>query len=171
MHQELASKVVRCALSRLEYPSVTRQDIEDMSQEAASSLWLNWTRGENYAFVCARNAVINWYHRFVLGWKRKDKSPEATPQGSAQALPQNDECNWHLAIALETRQSKLPNELHAALLRIFNNVRDVLIVQLILDGHTNEGIALELKLKPASVKRYRSEIRKKLKSTGKEKIE
>jgi len=159
----LAQKAAYSALRRLHHPDVSRQDIEDMIQESAAALWLNWERGEDYAFVCARNAAVNFFHVFVLDWRRKDKPPERTPQGGAQALPDSDECDWHLAHESESRQMPIADELHDELLRIFGNARDVLIVQMVLDGHTNEGIAKEMELKVSSVKRYRSEIRKRLK--------
>jgi len=157
---DLAKKAVRCALVRLGHPAVTSADFEDMEQEAAAALWQSQGHGENYAFVCARNAATNWYIGFVWGVHRKDVQPHATPVADAQALPE-DEADWHIAPEPESRGG-IPPEMHLKVLDIFQNARDVAILQLVLEGYTNEGIAQELGLTPASIKRYRSEIRRKL---------
>lgn len=161
--ERLSNKAAYYALVRLGHPDVSKADTEDMAQEAAVVFWRNQDKGENYAFVCARRAALNWYIRFVLDWRRKDTPPKPTPQSTVWALSERDMEELPAPEEEEPMDLDSLPDIHGELMKIFENARDVLIVEMVLQGHTNEGIAQELDLSPASVKRYRSEIRRKLK--------
>jgi ATP/maltotriose-dependent transcriptional regulator MalT len=136
-------------------------DIEDMEQEAEVAYWRNTDKGDAYAFVCARNAALQWFYVYVNDWKRHDKPAQATPQNSAIHLSDKMAETVPMEIWQENAKATLDLE------QLPLNQQDKNIVRTILQGHSNEGIAFELGLAPASVKRYRSRIRKILEKMAK----
>jgi len=147
-------KAVYSALRRLGHPHLSPMDVEDMEQEAELAYWRNADKGDAYAFVCARNAALQWFYVYVNDWKRHDAPAQRTPQNSTIHL--SDEMAETVPIEVWQENARATLELEGLQL----NKRDKDIIGMILQGYSNEGIAFELQLAPASVKRYRSRIRK-----------
>ena len=142
-----------------------------MRQEAMLAVWRTQKQGAGYAYKSAVNAVLAWRLKFVGGWARHDKPPRPTPQGTCTAFEDwmhvsdfqeddldglDDNLIWKLAIEfLAARKKQGERGIRAA-------ARDARIVQLITLGYNTRGIAQEMGMKEGTVKRYRSEIRKRL---------
>lgn len=169
---EKAVYAARCAARRVNW-NVSPADLEDMTQEAAIAIWKNMDRGENYAFVCGINAALKWWRVFVMGWHRNDRPITETPQGASIPFSfiQNEEGEGIIDELPSTSEQEpgqpLADEIIQLLAEIFaveestaSAVRDARIVAMVIAGHTNEGIAKSMGIRPCSIKRYRSNIRR-----------
>jgi DNA-directed RNA polymerase specialized sigma24 family protein len=171
MVTDLAMKVTYSALARLSHPDITRQDMEDMAQEAALVLWQCRDRHRIYAFVSARRAAIRWFIRYHMGWTRHDQ-PRPTPQGGALEWPERyNPPNPQK----EVERTGLPDEVIEELVAIFLKMgktsrertlrsaqRNAQAIALSFLGHTPEGIAQEMGLATRTVKNYLTRARRTL---------
>jgi len=171
---DLHLKAARLAARAVNW-NIAPQDIEDMRQEAALAIWLNLDKGENYAFVCGRNAALKWWRRYVMGWPRSDKPIEPTPASQAIKWPESEDGNSlaerHLAPDAGERDG-LPDEIIITLVELFlearvkrgkrglnASIRDASIIALLCRGYNNVGIAQDLGIPVKHVQTYRRHIR------------
>jgi DNA-directed RNA polymerase specialized sigma24 family protein len=168
---DLARESAYAAVRRLHYPPVTREDIEDMAQEAAIVIWQCRGRSEAYAFTAARLAAINWFVRYHLGWKRHDRrAPPRTPQSSTWQMPEGYELP---ALQPEEERAGLPDEVTERLVSIFcasykdrtvralrSARRDARVVALSIAGHSPAGVALELGVATRTAQNYLERVRR-----------
>jgi hypothetical protein len=175
-------------------PWVTDQEFNDMKQEAILRMLLVLRRGKvlreqrAYLFVAARDAArafIFWWQRSVRsnayfsGDRARNKELRARVRlVSLEAL---EEAGWQARCdeqpEREHAAEPLPPEQSAALFNIFLSdrkkrggrglaaaVRDVRIVNCVVMGYTNHGIAHELQITNRDASHYRLSIRNRLRN-------
>lgn len=154
-----------------------RQEFADASQVAALSIAQNAGMSPAYQFTAARNAVLGWVYEFLWGNHTRrvgDYKPMATlglddrmMAGQYRSIEEQmiardeDEIRQQcidaaadtiLEIMLSARTQRRGRAVVAA-------VRDTNIILLLLQGHSYEGIALELGINRESVRNYARQAR------------
>jgi len=126
---DLSDRAARCVLGRGHW---TRQDWEDAKQEAAAAIWAEGDRHEGILFIAAKHAIIDWLRRWLrsprgceyLDYIDHARPPDAAPDISHLAS---------LAPWLEQQRAMKVNE-------------DIRYLELIVQGYSTDGIALEMGL-------------------------
>lgn len=155
---DLARHAARSAHLLLGAPAWTEQDWEDMLQEARIALWSAPAHlGDGGRFIRARWAVMTAYVRQVVA-----HNPASTlPIDRAEAVE-----------LVEDETVRLPPEVAATLANLFLGdrkqrqgraveaaLRQVQIMDLLVQGYRNDAIALALDMTVADVKSARAKIK------------
>lgn len=157
---KLIGGAAKAAKNRLNAYHLTEQDRQDIVGSAA----LGSVRGQDqepgnssYEFVCAKNEAM----RFIISQifetgKTSRLADYENYEGDAEFVSPLEVSESQLAdLFLKHRSKKGQRGYNASL-------RDAKICNLILAGHSNDGIAQELGISPHNVRRYRTDIRKRL---------
>lgn len=164
--------------SKLGYPTLTGQDLEDMLQEAWVAAFRCSHKPAPYQFVAARRAVVSYFFRYTLA--RKD----ARPPGS-QRQPSIWENATSLSILNEEKLMVSPpdppaqgdtveaEDLIELLLAAYKTSpkythrrirKDARVLALLAQGYNNNGIAQEMGVSTSAIRSRRARLRRTLKA-------
>lgn len=177
VNPKLPEWATKKAITVLTCRDVSRQDREDMTQEAALTIWRTAGRanGEGYLYNAGKNAALLWWRYFVAQVKDYHAGKEGGFVGrivSLDAAP-DDESSWHERIEAPDGEA---NHSTPIIGRRRAQVRKLLrargpwttdkavdramqVLGLLLAGHNTESIALELGISLYTVYTYRKHIR------------
>lgn len=145
------------------------EDFDDMVQEAYL-YWLDHIQPgederpirqqEGYCFYSAKFSTLRYLSRRARQWKAEQAALAAATwldggSGSESRCLHIDVAQELLAAFYGQRAKQGCRGAEAA-------IRDVAILDMVQQGYCDDGIALELGLAPASIKRYRNQIRRRL---------
>lgn len=157
---EIADHAARSAWYVLGQPPLTEQDWEDFHQEAALAVWRYSHMSAAYRFVAARSAVVTRYVREMMAHNPAATTPLDVAERLDVAVPDDEAVGLPSDVAVElanlflaARKQRRGRAVEAAL-------RDVRIVDLLVHGRSNDGIAVELGVPVNSVKKYRNHIKR-----------
>lgn len=155
--ERVARQATRAAWRRLGQPRWSSEDWEDGQQEARLAVWQYRDRDERNQFLRARSAVLNYYTRQIAAHNPLSTMPlrvesvGATIEDNTAALPGQVVARL-VNLFLAARSQRRGRAVQAA-------VRDVRIVDLLVQGYNNDGVALELGMSVDHVKRARAFIK------------
>lgn len=157
---KLIGGAAKAAKARLNTYYLTEQDRQDVVGSAA----LGSVRGQaqepgnfSYEFVCAKNEAMSFILTQIFDNGHTSHLQDYEHyEGEPQFVSTLEVSESQLADLFLKHRSKKGRRGYSA------SLRDAKICNLILAGHSNNGIAQELGISPHNVRRYRTDIRKRL---------
>ena len=166
---DLAVKAMWSAIRKLKHPPVSKEDIEDMLQEARVAIWQCTGKPEAYRFAAARYAVTGWFMRYILGWKQHSKRPSAEVWDRSKTVELLDGDQ----MIVDEPRGPLPDDLLQDLEEIIYTAskgrgkrtrlaarRTAQAINLAVQGYPPDGIAIELGVSRETAYNYLRRARK-----------